>query len=343
MWDNIEGVNTRKIIVLTPVRNEAWILDRFLQVCSIFADHILIADQNSTDGSLDFYAKYPKVTLVNNANPEYDEASRQLLLLDTAREKFGLGNILLAIDADEILAANAMESDDWQAMLTARPGTVLFFEKPTFFKTTATVIRYDGGGWPLGYIDDGAIHTPSPIHSTRIPTPEYAERLYLNQVKFLHYALVRLDAQAAKQRMYSMLENIKGTKGLRHRRRVYNSKSDFSDEGDRHENSDPIWFSGWERQNIDMHNICTSEYYWYDNEGLKLLKDYGEEKFAYDDIWNFDWEGFRQKIMLENPDNAPQRPIKVPSPAIHQIVGKILQIVDKGFIVTKKIKAKAGY
>jgi len=34
-----------RIVVVTPVRNEAWILERFLSVTSRFADHIIIADQ----------------------------------------------------------------------------------------------------------------------------------------------------------------------------------------------------------------------------------------------------------------------------------------------------------
>jgi hypothetical protein len=41
----------RKIIGVTPVKNEEWLLERFLAVTSRFADHINVADQQSTDGS----------------------------------------------------------------------------------------------------------------------------------------------------------------------------------------------------------------------------------------------------------------------------------------------------
>lgn len=319
-----------KIIVLTPVKNEAWILHRFLQVCSLFADYIIIADQNSTDESLDIYKMYPKVTLVMNKTEEFDEAGRQLLLLNTAREKFGLNNILLAIDADEILAADAMQTIDWKVMLRAKPGTILYFEKPTFYKDTSVSIRYDSGGWPLGYVDDGAPHFPSPIHSVRIPTPEYAQKLYLNNIKFLHYALVRLDAQASKQRMYSMLENLKGTKKLRHRLRLYNSKLDFTNEGDRREPSNPSWFLSWEEKGIDMHTISHSNYYWYDYECLKLFKKYGERRFMFDDIWDFDWESFRLKSIQQNYVYAPDTPITPPYPILGILVTKYLKLIDKG-------------
>jgi glycosyltransferase involved in cell wall biosynthesis len=329
----------RKIIILTPVKNESWILDRFLQVCSRFADHIIIADQSSTDGSLDIYSNYSKVTLIENTEAEFNEANRQLLLLKTAREKFGIGNILLAIDADEILAADAMHSGDWNRMLFAKPGTILFFEKPTFYKSTSNVIRYDGGGWPLGYVDDGAAHVPSQIHSTRIPTPKNSEKLYLHAIKFLHYALIRLDAQASKQRMYSMLENIRETRSLRHRLRMYNSKMDFSKEGDRHESSDLLWFSGWEEQGIDMHTIPTAHYYWYDYEGLKLLQRYGVSKFCFDDIWDFDWEALRLEAVEKNYIDSFLGPIKAPHPVMRKLLKEVLQQIDGGL---KQIKTLRG-
>ena len=44
-----------KIIVVTPIKNEDWILDRFLSVTSQFADLIIIADQNSTDKSMSYF------------------------------------------------------------------------------------------------------------------------------------------------------------------------------------------------------------------------------------------------------------------------------------------------
>ena len=57
------------LVVLTPVKNEAWILERFLRVCNDFADAIIIADQSSTDGSRDVIARYePRVIAVYKRN-----------------------------------------------------------------------------------------------------------------------------------------------------------------------------------------------------------------------------------------------------------------------------------
>ena len=43
--------STPLMIVMTPVRNEAWVLPAFLESTSRWADYIIIADQMSTDGS----------------------------------------------------------------------------------------------------------------------------------------------------------------------------------------------------------------------------------------------------------------------------------------------------
>ena len=75
-----------KVIVLTPVRNEAWILHPFLQVTSLYADHIIVLDQFSDDGSQEICKQYPKVTLLHADSEEYDEAKRQITLIDKARE-----------------------------------------------------------------------------------------------------------------------------------------------------------------------------------------------------------------------------------------------------------------
>lgn len=330
----------RKIIVLTPVKNEAWILNTFLTVCSCFADHIIIADQQSTDGSLGIYPNYPKVVLIENKNPNFNEAERQLLLLKKARELYGKENILLAIDADEILAFNAIKTDDWQKMLAAEPGTVLFFEKPSLYKDSSTVIRFFHGGWPLGYVDDGAKHFPDKIHSTRIPNPPYASKLYLSKIKFIHYNTIRLDASASKLRFYGMLENVRNTQSLRNRLRMYDSKMDILKMGDAIEPTNDEWLRGWEEKGIEVRSFPTSEYYWHDYESLKIISEYGVRRFAFDDIWNFDWEALRLHALTKGLKNITQKEIKRPVPVLSKLVSSTIKKLDGSFqLLKKKISA----
>src|SRR5438034_4612080 len=98
-----------RVVVVTPVRNEAWILERFLSVTSRFADHIIVADQRSSDGSRAICSRYPNVTVIDNPTDEFNERDRQLLLLRQARALVPPPRVILALDADEILAANRSE------------------------------------------------------------------------------------------------------------------------------------------------------------------------------------------------------------------------------------------
>ena len=63
--------NRPSIIVITPVRNEAWVLDAFLTCTSSWADFIILADQHSTDGTRAIARKYKKVTLIDNPTDEW--------------------------------------------------------------------------------------------------------------------------------------------------------------------------------------------------------------------------------------------------------------------------------
>lgn len=322
----------RKIVVLTPVKNEAWILERFLQVTSEFADLIVVADQHSTDGSQEICRKFPKVHWMKNPSKKYDESSRQKLLIDTARRLVPGERILIALDADEILAANALQDPEWQKILTAAPGTVLFFEKPDLYETTQNVIRYTKP-WPLGYVDDNAEHVAKVVHSIRIPVPENAPELHLKNIKFLHYGLTRLKAQQAKIRLYSVLENIHQTSPFWRRRRVYSSHKTYTEAGALEKSPDE-WFAAWNQKGIDMHAIPDEPFYWQDFEVLSHFTTYGERKFWCDDIWNFDWRKCRLEAMKQQVLQASNSPISSP-PWLFTL---LLKIMDRSISIIKKLR-----
>ncbi|WP_041555505.1 glycosyltransferase family 2 protein [Nostoc sp. PCC 7524] len=313
-----------KIVVITPVKNEAWILERFLSVTSQFADYIIIADQNSTDGSQAICKKYPKVILVENKSEKFNEADRQLLLIKTARELILEPKILIALDADEILAANAIKTQSWQTMLQAKPGTVIYFEKPDLFETTHQCIR-TGILTPLAYVDDGAAHQPQAIHSVRIPTPEYATRLHCHDIKVLHYGITRLDAHAAKMRLYGVIENVLGVGHPLGRRYRYNSRPDYLGLG-KLEAAPDEWFRGWEEQGIDMHTIIKHKYYAYDFEVLRYFQKYGMRRFLMEDIWKFDWEACRQYAKSQQLESIPDYPISQPSKVVDSMLDMMMNV-----------------
>ena len=154
-------------IVVTPVRNETWILDRFLRCASLWADHIVIADQGSTDGSREIAARHPKVTLVDNPGAAYDEGARQRLLLEAARG-FPGPRLIFALDADEILTATWAESAAFRDLADAAPGTVVAMRWANVLPGVHSCWLPEEG-IVFGYVDDGADHPGERIHSVRLP------------------------------------------------------------------------------------------------------------------------------------------------------------------------------
>jgi glycosyltransferase involved in cell wall biosynthesis len=323
---------TPKIVVITPVKNEAWILDRFLAVTSQFADCIIIADQNSTDASPMICKNYPKVILIQNESEQFNEAERQILLIQKARELVPEHKILLALDADEILAASATKTLGWQSMLKTRPGTVLCFEKPDLYLTPNQCVRHDIS-WPIGYVDDGIEHKPTQIHSIRIPVPDYGHRLYIHDVKIVHYSMIRPGNQASKFRFYSVVENILSTGFVLTRRKKYDSNKLFMGYSKLQLSPSPSeWFTAWEELGIDMKTTINQKYSWQDFEVLKYFHKYGVRRFWLDDIWGFDWEACRLYAKSIGMTDIPDRKISGPP----KIIGLIASALTDWYIHLRK-------
>ncbi|MEN0045653.1 MAG: glycosyltransferase family 2 protein [Bacteroidota bacterium] len=300
-----------KIIVLTPIKNEEWILSKYLEITSLFADHIIIADQDSKDRSKEIAKKFEKVILIENNKKGYDEAERQILLINKARELFGTGNLLLALDADEIITASGISSTSWDIIRQSDLGTVFFFDKPTLAFDKPYVFRY-GKGFPLGYLDDGANHQPDLIHSTRIPYPMNAPVINIEDIEFLHLCFVRENVQFSKNRYYCALENINKTNVLRLRNKRYRyfKSEDYIKENKLHPIQDK-WLSY--PNHVELKNFKQQKYYYSDYEVLKLFQKYGTKRFFSDPIWNIDWEDCRKEAKSKGVDNIPNEPIQTPS------------------------------
>jgi hypothetical protein len=198
-------------IVMTPVRNEAWVLRAFLETTSLWADHIIIADQMSTDGSREIAKEYPKVILIDNKNPEFNEAERQAMLVAKAREvAAGRDTLLWGLDADEILAANTFETEDWKRILNSKPGDVFWFkwaeicpDQKEYWLSTTTYypwLFHDDGKEPHGnYVRN--------MHSMRIPYPiEEKQMYYVDDFRVLHLAYLNQHRVASKRRFYQFVD-----------------------------------------------------------------------------------------------------------------------------------------
>jgi hypothetical protein len=322
-----------RLIALTPVKNEDWILEKFLKITCLFVDCIIVADQNSEDQSRHICSKFPKVHVIENKG-SYSERERQLLLIETARQLFpGDKRILLCLDADEIISADSLNYlKTWAKIQELKPGCTIFFEKPDLLPGLKECRRWQDNYFPVGYVDDGKIHQASIIHSTRIPVSVLGENEYVNDIKILHFAHSRKSAQLAKQRYYSVIENVNSTNPVYLRRRFYRSLYDPGNIKIPKEEIPIDWLKEWDNLSIDLRNLPDVKYSWHDFEVLSYFKEYGCKKFYLDEIWDFDWEECR-KTALKEGRNAPLTPIVKPGPLISHAV----TLLDRAYSLYKSV------
>jgi glycosyltransferase involved in cell wall biosynthesis len=289
--------HTNKLICLTPVKNEAWILDKFLSCASLWADHIIIADQLSTDGSREIAMKYPKVIWVENNSPGFNEPERQKLLLSEGRKIEG-PKVFFTLDADEFLTANFSDSYEMEIIRNAPPGTVFRFN-------WVNVLPGYKRGWIIGnspwaIADDGSEHTGHQIHSPRIPLPAHGNYIDLTDIKVLHYQYTDWARMQSKHCWYQCYECInfpeKKTVTLYrmyHHMYIYLKRRKYT------VSLEDKWFDAYLKKGILMKETRQMEY-WWDREVVELLLKHGTKKFIPAYIWFRNWNEILHRIKPEN-------------------------------------------
>jgi glycosyltransferase involved in cell wall biosynthesis len=300
------------VVVVTPVRNEAWIIERFLRAAGQFADLIVLADQRSSDATVAIASRHPKVHIIENRGEGISDVDRQRLLISAARDLVRGPRVLVALDADEFLTASSPTTAGWATMLRSEPGTVVCWEKPDLLPGLEHCLRYNLP-WPMAYVDDDREHLGPRLHSVRIPMPPSTSRLYSHDVKVVHLAFVRPRARLAKLRLYAIEENVWGiTKSGTKRRQRYSSAIIWTNTG-REEPIPAEWLDGLERQGVSLRTFAEYRYHWQDYEILRYMARYGARRFWRDPIWHMDWEECRQCAIAAGEPGMPLEPIARPS------------------------------
>jgi len=283
------------LICLTPVRNESWILDRFLLCASTWADHIIVADQHSDDGSRAIARAHEKVKLIDNDHPGYDEQARQKLLIEAARRLPVDGKrILIALDADEMLSANWADSSEWRQLLETSEGTVLHFRWANLLPGIQRSWRSELK--PFGFVDDGSPHEGTTIHSPRIPTPEAAPTLHFEDIRVLHYQYTNWPRMKSKQRWYQCWERLNHPS--KRPVTLYRQYHRMDAARERATPIRPEWIAGYEKEGIDMHTIEEKDYYHWDEKLVQLFLEHGVGSFRKLDVWNQDWTTIAESMEL---------------------------------------------
>ncbi|MEI6490421.1 MAG: glycosyltransferase [bacterium] len=206
-----------KTIVLIPVKNEAWILDRTLKNITPHVDIVIVADQKSTDGSLEICTRFKNVITVTNP---YDGHSNKVrwLLLDEAR-KFGQNNLIICIDADEIISPNAILQMKGSH---AQKGDVFRFKWIQLWKN---INEYrDDGVWKnnfknIAFIDNPGVNEYRKDlvlndHTSRIPDSKIENEIFIHH-PLLHFHFIPWKRNQLKQAWYRCFELINGKRSAR--------------------------------------------------------------------------------------------------------------------------------
>lgn len=88
-----------KLVAILRIKNQIDHIDLCLKKLSDLADHIIVLDNGSTDGTSDTYRKYPKIVKVLNTIG-FDEGRDKIMLLEEAKKTEA--DWILWIDADEV-------------------------------------------------------------------------------------------------------------------------------------------------------------------------------------------------------------------------------------------------
>jgi hypothetical protein len=279
-----------KLICITPVKNESWILEKFLIATSLWADHIIIADQISTDKSIEIAAKFEKVIVVRNDN-SYNEFERTKILLDAARKIDGK-KIIFALDADEIFTANFQDSPEWLTIQELKEGTVILFDR---ININAEQDKYFGKlKMVFGLVDDGVSTIESTsqsiIHNIRLPWPENADYYYFKDIKVIHFDYVIPERTISKLIWYQCFERVKFNYSDSYLLKKYKT-FDSIDEFLANLTLNDIkkeWFEGYKTKKIDLTSLKKT-YLWWDDEVLEMINQLGIDKFRNLDIYRINW------------------------------------------------------
>ena len=193
------------LIVITPVRNEAWVLEAFLTHCSSWADHIIIADQYSTDGSREICARFPKVKIIDNPTREWVEYKCRARLLEEASKIEG-DKIIFALDADEFLSEGFDHTEGWQHIMESKPNEIFCFNwlnlYDDFCHTYKDVFHAEWAAHFDQSIDIVAEYTArekNSVHSQRVPCLDKCKYTDIDDILFVH--LAKLNHRRTQNKM----------------------------------------------------------------------------------------------------------------------------------------------
>jgi hypothetical protein len=200
--------------------------------------------------------------------------------------------VVIALDADEIIAADGLDSSFWNALRSLKKGTSIFFRKIDLLPGCKEYVDYEDTWYPLGWIDDGlTAHKGKAIHSIRIPFINEHSIFRSDKITVLHLQRLRPSVQEAKRCFYQVIERNRGNMPWYWRRKRY-SYADFHGIHLKQKLILNSWLNYGRECDIDITLLKDAEYNWFEDGVINSLLKHGCKKYWLDDIWSKDWKSY---------------------------------------------------
>lgn len=277
-----------KIIALMPVKNEEWILRETLSSLSQICDHVIVADQNSTDSTRSIAKIFHNVEVIDNHAIGHSNSVRWLLL-DAARKISG-NHFIINIDADEAISPVLFKKFFSENIIKLTPGVSIEVPWIQLWKSTR-YYRNDNSVWsnnwkPIAFVDDRKCDYEREFvindHTSRIPKLNDSLRIRVKDMPLLHYQWVSWNRVQVKQAWYRCSELLNGSLSAK----AINSKYSDSLNDSCVELSEVP--SEWCEGVFVPQSIEKSKSDWHMSEIINWFEKFGVEFFKELDIWHIE-------------------------------------------------------
>jgi glycosyltransferase involved in cell wall biosynthesis len=275
-----------KTIVLIPTKNEEWILENTLKNITPHVDHVIIADQQSTDRTREICASFDNVIVIDNPHIGHSNKVRWLLI-EEAR-KLGAHNLIICIDADEVICPKGITlMRTFAKTKSAVPGDVFKLRWVQLYKSTD---RYmEEGAWKNNYKNIAFIDNPGVNeykkdvvindHTSRVPDTNIRSTVLIDS-PLLHFLFVAWKRNQIKQAWYRCNELVAGQRNAKRINNMY--RVTLIPEHVRTYPINPLWVEGLDLPK-HLENITSD---WHESEIKNLFQKHGIEFFEDLQIWH---------------------------------------------------------
>ena len=287
-------MNTKPtIVVITPVRNEAWVLDAFLMCTSSWADHIILADQHSDDGTREIAAQYEKVILIDNPTQEWYESICRTRLLEEAAKIPG-DKIIFGLDADEFLSEGFEKTESWQRIIHSQGNEIFCFNWLNLFDDFTTVeytnIHFEWAAHfdeSVDVVEEYRRREGHAVHCARVPCLETSRCRYINVDDFWVVHLAKLNHERIRQKLdFYQVTWVDKNKEKANPINMYRGYSKYYPEGLLHL-IEPVKLCCKGNPNDYSYLVKTSDYgKHYVDEMVQVFRREGTDKFLKLCIWD---------------------------------------------------------